>query len=145
MNTTTRIAAGQYQHASGAIIERRGRETRGRNGYALPGWSVRVDGRETGRYATLAKASQSLDERTTYRVVTALTPWVASADTRGTIAVKVLTAVAARPEVRDYLASDVPTGARGELVHTLHTQLGKTIVPSAVEAAVKAAAVALAA
>lgn len=146
MNATaalTRIAAGKYQHASGAIIERRGRETRGRNGYVLPGWAIIVNGRETDRFSTRAKAVQAQNERTTYRVATALTPWVANADTRNTIAATVLAAVAARPEVRDYLASNVPTNARGELVHALHTGLGKTIVPSAVEAAVKAAAVAL--
>jgi hypothetical protein len=55
-----KIEAGKYRHASGAVIEKRGRRTIGRNGYALPGWAILVDGREVNRWATLARAAEAL-------------------------------------------------------------------------------------
>lgn len=68
VKTTTSIAAlgltalmsGRYQHTSGTIIERRPRGQIGRNGYAYAGWAVVVDGRETGRWSTLARAAQAI-------------------------------------------------------------------------------------
>jgi hypothetical protein len=59
----TRIAAGKYQHTSGAIIEKRGRRSIGRNGWAAAGWAIVVDGRETLRYSTLAKAADAESAR----------------------------------------------------------------------------------
>lgn len=54
----TTIAKGKYQHPNGAIIERRPRTRLGRNGYALAGWAIVVDGRETGRWSTLERAAE---------------------------------------------------------------------------------------
>lgn len=53
-----KIAAGRYQRADGVIIEKRGRERRGRTGFALPGWAILVDGREVNRWSTLARAAE---------------------------------------------------------------------------------------
>lgn len=82
-------------------------------------------------------------------VVDALAAIVTSAATRRTIAARVAHAVvAARVAHGDYmltqLATDVPTSQRGELVHSLHTELGENVFPSVIEVAVKAAAVAVA-
>lgn len=54
----TKIAAGKYQHPNGLIIEHRGRKRLGRGGYALPGWAILVDGRETGRWSSLKSAAE---------------------------------------------------------------------------------------
>jgi hypothetical protein len=58
MNKLTKIKAGQYRHESGALIEKRGRERKGRTGYALAGWAIVVNGRETSRWSTRERAAE---------------------------------------------------------------------------------------
>lgn len=53
-----KIGPGRYQLANGIQIEKRAKERRGRTGFALAGWSIIRDGREIGRWSTLARAAE---------------------------------------------------------------------------------------
>jgi hypothetical protein len=58
MTTMKKLATGIYQFSATVTIEKKGREKRGRLGYALPGWAIIVDGREINRWSTLARAEE---------------------------------------------------------------------------------------
>lgn len=59
----TKIEGGKYRHASGAVIERRAPGRIGRGGFAYAGWAIVVDGRETSRWSTLARAAEQETDR----------------------------------------------------------------------------------
>lgn len=54
-----KLGTSRYYHVpTGAIIEKKGRERRGRHGFALPGWAILVNGREVNRWSTLTRAAE---------------------------------------------------------------------------------------